>query len=93
MQKHSKLNAFLVKAEKQDSILSTHISLYTALYCRWVDSGFRRCFQISRSNLMPSAHIQSISTYHRCMTDLISLGHIKYLPSYNPLTGSLVELC
>lgn len=40
--------------------------------------------------LMRQAKISGMATYHKCMRDLNELGYIRYIPSYNPILGSLV---
>lgn len=42
---------------------------------------------------MKLCKIGSFHTYHKCLNDLHSLGYINYVPSHNPLKGSLVYLC
>ncbi|WP_262497429.1 hypothetical protein [Mucilaginibacter auburnensis] len=41
---------------------------------------------------MTLAHIHSIATYHKCIKDLIAMGVIYYIPSYNYYQGSLIYL-
>lgn len=36
--------------------------------------------------------IRSLGTYHRCIKELHLAGFILYSPSYDPYTGSLVEI-
>ena len=43
-------------------------------------------------NLMKQAKISAMGTYHKCMRDLKEAGYIRYIPSYNPVLGSLIYL-
>lgn len=70
--------------------LATHISLLTALFVCWQQSGFENPFAITRKKLMAFSRIASIATYHKCIRELDEFGYIRYQPSYHPLKGSLV---
>lgn len=70
--------------------LATHISLLTALFVCWQQSGFENPFAITRKKLMAFSGIASIATYHKCIRELDEFGYIRYQPSYHPLKGSLV---
>lgn len=41
---------------------------------------------------MEKAHFKSITTYHKCINQLIKLGYISYLPNYDSYQGSLIEI-
>lgn len=71
-------------------LLTSHISLITAMFVCWEHSGFVIPFQITRRKLMAYSRIGSIATYHRCISDLDEFGYIRYQPSYHPLRGSLI---
>lgn len=47
---------------------------------------------ISRKKVMQLAHIKSIVTYHKCISELQRFGYIQYDPSYHPEFGSRVFL-
>lgn len=47
---------------------------------------------IYSKELMRQAKISGMATYLKCMRDLNELGYIRYIPSYNPVLGSLVYL-
>lgn len=70
----------------------THISLYLALCHLWITNRFSNTFRVSRRKLMSAAHIQSIVTYHKVISELQAFGYLHYLPSYHPLKGSAVTL-
>lgn len=71
-------------------MLSTHVSLLTALFVLWHQSGFANPFMVSRKKLMAFSRIASIATYHKCIRELDAFGYIRYQPSYHPIKGSLI---
>jgi len=76
-----------------DSRLTTsHTSLYYSLFHMWNVSKFNNPISICRSEQMRLSKIGSANTYTRCLKQLDEWGYIQYLPSYNPLKGSLVNL-
>lgn len=70
----------------------THISLYIALFQQWNLNRFENPISITRDEVMRVSKIASFATYHKCMRELHNKGYIKYIPSYNPFKGSLVEM-
>jgi len=75
---------------KDQRLLATHISLYTALFICWQRQGFAQPFAVCRRELMCFSKIASIATYHKCIKELDRLGYIRYQPSFHPKLGSLV---
>jgi hypothetical protein len=71
----------------------THISLYNALFLLWNNAGFPLELSINRNDVMLLSKIGSNNTYLKCLKELDKNGMIKYIPSYNPLIGSVVNLC
>lgn len=69
-----------------------HISLYVGLLDIWRLSDFQKQFKITRKLLMEKSHFKSITTYHKCIDQLIKLGYITYLPNYDPYQGTLIEI-
>jgi hypothetical protein len=41
---------------------------------------------------MALSSIKSITTYHKCIVNFVSLGIIKYFPSYHPKLGSEIHI-
>jgi len=70
----------------------THVSLYLALFQFWNLNRFHNPVSISRSEVMKISKIGSNATYHRCIKDLHNWQYLEYMPSYNPLKGSLVHM-
>lgn len=73
-------------------LTSSHVSLYYSLFHLWNLSKFQNPISICRSELMKVSKIGSANTYTRCLKQLDEWGYIQYLPSFNPLRGSLVNL-
>lgn len=71
---------------------STHISLYNALFQLWNGCGFDTNLSINRNDVMNLSKIGSVNTYLKCLKDLDKKGFIKYIPSHNPLKGSIINL-
>jgi hypothetical protein len=71
-------------------MLATHISLLSALFACWQQSGFKNPVAVTRKKLMAISRIASIATYHKCIRELDEFGYIRYQPSYHPIKGSLV---
>ncbi|RYE55755.1 MAG: hypothetical protein EOP48_09515 [Sphingobacteriales bacterium] len=69
-----------------------HISLYVGLLDIWRLSDFQKQFKVTRKLLMEKSHFKSITTYHKCIDQLIKLGYISYLPNYDPYQGTLIEI-
>ena len=67
-----------------------HLGLFSALMYCYSRDGSEDTVSITRRELMHLAHFHSLSTYHNCMKELVRFGYIHYLPSYNPLRGSMV---
>jgi len=80
------LTRFLLSVAGNPKILTSHISLFSAILC------CRKCgkdsFNINRRNLMKLSKIRSTATYHKCIWDLIEIGFVLYQPSFDPLLGS-----
>lgn len=71
-------------------MMSTHVSLFAALFVCWQHEGFNSPFAVTRRKLMAHSRIASIATYHKCIRELDEFGYIRYKPSYHPKLGSLV---
>lgn len=75
---------------KDQRLMATHISLFTALFVQWQRNDFISPFPVTRKELMGYSRIASIATYHKCIRELDELGYIRYQPSYHPVNGSLI---
>lgn len=81
---------FLEQAKSDDRLLPSHLSVFTALHHLLTQSEAENCVVITRKKIMQIAKIGSISTYHRCMSELTLFEYIIYKPSYDHYAGSLV---
>lgn len=92
MSEVNELTNFFSAIKEDARIGTTHISLYMALFQFYHLNGFQNPIQITRATVMETAKISGTATYHRCMKDLVDLGYIQYLPSYNPAINSQVHI-
>jgi hypothetical protein len=71
------------EAIREDSrIAPSHISVYMALFECWNQNDFQNPVSIRRQQIMESAKISGLATYHRCIRELHEYGYIDYLPSF-----------
>lgn len=75
---------------KDERLMATHVSLYTALFVHFQRNEFSSPFPVTRKGLMACSRIASVATYHKCIRELDEYGYIHYQPSFNPNLGSLV---
>ena len=86
----SELHLFLSTIEEDARITSAHISVYMALWKKWVETDYKEPLSFFRSDLIGICKISSLNTYHKIIRQLHEYGYIKYMPSYNHFLGSLV---
>ncbi len=84
------LNLFLSSVAGNPKISASHISLFSAILC--CRKTGENCFNVSRRKVMALSKIRSTATYHKCMDDLVALGILTYLPSFNPKSGSIIKI-
>ena len=70
----------------------SHISLFAAILYIFEKQECVSPVSVYSRDLMKLAKISACSTYHRCIKDLASAGCLRYIPSFNPVLGSLVFL-
>jgi hypothetical protein len=75
---------------KDERLMATHISLFTALFVYLQRNGFESPFPVTRAGLMACSRIASIATYHKCIKELNDFGYIRYQPSFRPKNGTIV---
>ena len=80
----------LRRMSRDQRLIATHISLFSALFVQWQRNGFASPFAVTRRELMAFSKIASIATYHKCIRELDEYGYIRYQPSYHPKLGSQV---
>lgn len=69
-----------------------HIALLTGILFFSSGSDEVGFFQVSRRKLKSFSKIRANATYHKCLADLVRMGYVEYLPSYDPLLGSRIRL-
>lgn len=83
-------NTFFNKALHDNLLNPSHISIYMALFQCWSCNNFQNPVSITREEVMKLSKISSRATYHRCLKYLITMGYIKYVPSFNPYKASQI---
>lgn len=86
------LNTVMEKFAEDDRLNPSHISLYLALFQMWNFNRFNNPISITRNDVMKISKIGSKTTYLKALHDLSSFGYLEYLPSKNPLRGSMVNM-
>jgi len=89
--KHT-FSSFFERAGNDSRLLPTHIGLVAALFHHHDYDDSHGYFQASRSRLMRFSRIRSIATYHKCLSELVAYGYVKYRPSWHPTKGSMFRL-
>lgn len=92
MELFSPLTEFYKSIAEDARISATHISLYMALLQQWNLGGGKNPFPITREEIMQAAKITARYTYNKCINHLQEYGYIKYLPSSNSFTKSIIYL-
>ena len=86
------LNASLERISLDEKLNPTHVSLYMALFHSWNQNRFKSPVSVNREEIKQICKIGSKHTYHKCLWDLHHWGYIEYLPSYNPMKGSKINM-
>ncbi len=86
------LNDFFDKIANDERINPYHAMLYISLFQFWNINRFQNPISIARSEVMKISKIGSANTYTKYLKELHEFGYLKYVPSYNPIKGSLVYL-
>ncbi|MGI8949957.1 MAG: hypothetical protein ACR2FN_00080 [Chitinophagaceae bacterium] len=80
-------------AIKEDSRIGpVHISLFMAIMQHWTYNDCKNPVYIFSKDLMRLAKISGVATYHKCIRELDEYGYIKYKPTYNHFSKSLIYL-
>jgi hypothetical protein len=90
MEKDAILTNFLEQGKCDDRLLPTHLALFTAMHHLLKKAGSEISVRVTRKNIMRLAKIKSISTYHRCVNELVTFNYIIYRPSFDHHLGTLV---
>jgi hypothetical protein len=84
------LYGFMNMVREDPRIGPSHISLFLAILITHRSQGYEMPVAVYSRDLMKQAKISATGTYHKCLRDLKDCGYIKYIPSYNPVLGSLI---
>lgn len=87
-----KMEYLVEKIVKVKGLQPSRISVYLAMLQLWKEQKCCNPFQISRRKIMKLSGINSIVTYHTCISELKDRGMVEYQPSYNPKLGSRIKL-
>ena len=85
------LNIFFQNLSQDKRLNATHVSMYVVLFYQWNSTRFSDEFYINRNEIMSLSKIGSKGTYHKCLKDLHQWKYLEYLPSYNPMKGSIIS--
>jgi hypothetical protein len=89
---NSVLYGFMDRVGEDHRIGPTHVSLFLAIPYYYKKQGYHMPVYVYSKELMKQAKISALGTYHKCMRDLTGYGYILYVPSFNPVLGSLVDV-
>jgi hypothetical protein len=84
------LSDFMGAVTEDPRMGPTHVSLFLAILYFYKKQEFKAPISVYSKELMKQAKISGCGTYHRCIQELNEYGFIKYIPSYNPMLGSLI---
>lgn len=84
--------AVMTKISEDGRLNATHVSLYISLFTLWNQNRFENPISINRQEVMKMSKIGSKNTYHKCLRELSEFQYFEYLPSNNPLKGSLINM-
>ncbi len=87
------LSAFFDKVAMDERLTPFHIAMYMALFQFWNLNRFENPVSIARSEILKLSRLGSTHTYYKCLNELHQWDYIQYIPSKNPLKGSLVNMC
>lgn len=79
-----------IKADQR--VDPVQISVFMALYQKWLDNGCVNPLSISCPEIMPLAKISGNATYHRAIKALALYNYIRYEPSCSNRKESKVYL-
>ena len=86
------LTAVFYRMADDERLSPFHISLYFTLFQFWNLNRFKNPISIARQETMRLSKIGSVNTYIKCIKELDKWNYLKYIPSHNPMKGSLVNL-
>jgi hypothetical protein len=79
-------------AQDNRPLTAHHVALYQALFYYWNLSRFRVPMPVARNDVMNRARIGSTNTYHRCIQELGQWGYLRYEPTHNTQSRTMVHM-
>ena len=70
------LSSFFEAIRQDNRISTSHIALYMSLFECWNQNEFQNPVFIRTQQIMKSAKISGLATYHKCIKDLHAYGYI-----------------
>jgi hypothetical protein len=92
MEQRDKIEAVLKRAIEDDRLTSVQLAFITSIYHLSMINGFCNPVEVTRKTIMKTSKIKSFTTYHKIVSDLVTLLYIKYVPSRNPCQGSMIQI-
>ncbi|SFW86767.1 hypothetical protein SAMN05661012_05955 [Chitinophaga sancti] len=86
------LRKYIGVLSRDERIKPKHMILFLTLVYMGLSQNSVDMIRITRRQVMETAHIKGIPTYHKYMGELQHLGYIFYLPSFHPAEGSPVAI-
>ena len=86
------LAGFFERVAADERLNPSHISMYVSLFQFWNVNRFQNPISVARSEIMRVSKISARVTYHKCLNELHQFGYLRYVPSHNPMKGSLIYL-
>ncbi len=90
--KVSPIDGFIRSIRNDPRICISHIGLFTVLYHQQLEYGGQAPFPIKRDEIMETAKISSTATYFKILNQLADFGYIRYMPTYNRMKCSTVQI-
>lgn len=90
--KETPIAGFIRSIRHDPRICISHIGLFTVLYHQQLEYGGQAPFPIKRAEIMEAAKISSTATYFKVLNQLAEFGYIRYMPTYNRMKNSRVQI-
>ena len=92
MNLHPEIKHFFTAIREDNRINPVHISLFMAIVQHWNNNNCKSPVCVFSKDLMQLAKISGVATYHKSIRELDEYGYIKYKPSYDHFSGSLIYI-
>lgn len=85
------LETLLKRATSDARLSTTHIAIYCALLSAWSNNKSGNSVKVARREVMSLAKVRSVTTFHKCIKELVETRYIEYAPSFHPAAETLVS--